>query len=175
VIEFTFSDLTADKVDVNEQHILFRDAKMVNEYKIFISREAPSYSMKASEKISKMIKSVSLVHDVVASEETIIGSAYLNLLIQRQSGEITIGFTEDDDSNVLKFLTKNGGEPIYPTDGTFLLPYDYYFRIKLTHHKETVLIEKDFVLSSNFPHTYQTGEPEFQMIEATFKPIKSWN
>ncbi|MGW8169640.1 MAG: hypothetical protein ACWGHH_06515 [Sulfurovaceae bacterium] len=76
---------------------------------------------------------------------------------------------------------KNGN--IIPSDGTCLLPYDYYFRIKLSHivvderlmlSREKIIIEDDYLLDGNISLDYATGDENFLKVNATFKPIKSW-
>jgi len=181
MIDFEFDKGILTKADVYVQHTLFKNSKVANQYNITISRIAPFYPIHKSLIISQMVKRVSIVHDAIGEEEILLGSAYLNLLLNQQVGEITISFVEDKDASVLDFLKKDNGNDIFPTDGTFLLPYDYYFRIEITHYKSslptpkhTILLEGDYILSNNFPHEYQAGEEELQMVDATFKPIKSW-
>lgn len=175
MLDFEFEEGKLTKVNVKEQHILFQDAKFLNQYGIEISRVAPSFDNSKAIDISKMVKRVSIVHDHLAPEEIQIGSAYLNLLLNRQVGELSVSFIEDKKANVHKFLKMHGGEDIIPTNGTYLLPYEYYFNIKIIHYKDGVnLLSDDYILTANFSHEYQAGEAEFQQIEATFCKIKSW-
>lgn len=76
---------------------------------------------------------------------------------------------------------KNGN--IMPSDGTCLLPYQYYFNIKIQHIvsdsiSNTVyvktIIDDDYILDGNPSQEYSTGDEKFLEISASFKPIKSW-
>ena len=178
MINFEFDDGKMTKAEVTDQHNIFKNSKVLNQYYIRINRVAPAYSHSKAEKISKMVKKVSIIHNSMDNEEIEFGTAFLNLLINRQIGEISISFVEDKDASVKDFLLKTGGEDIYPTDGSCMLPYEYYFHVEIKHYispkKTTKLLSEDYNLSGTFSHDYQAGDEELQMIEATFKPIKSW-
>lgn len=77
----------------------------------------------------------------------------------------------------------NKNENIIPSDGTFLLPMDYYFEIKMSHvfknkilnmTSEKVIIEDKYIIDGNIGINYETGDERFVEITATFKPMKSW-
>jgi len=76
---------------------------------------------------------------------------------------------------------KNGN--IMPSDGTLLLPYQYYFRIRISHiiadsntktAYEDVVIDDDYILEGSPSQEYTTGDEKYLQTSATFKPIKSW-
>lgn len=76
---------------------------------------------------------------------------------------------------------KNGN--IMPSDGTCLLPYQYYFKIQIQHiisDSETntvyvkTIIDDDYILDGSPSQEYATGDERFLEISASFKPIKSW-
>jgi hypothetical protein len=145
-------------------------------------------------KITDLIKEVSIIHDGIETEETQIGNAVINTHGVKQAGEISITFTESKDGDVLKFLTQHDdGTPIIPTDGTSLMPYDFYFHIEVTHSSsdmydklidsavsllfgggDTKSLKGDFIIDGNITQNYVAGEPELQEIQATFKKLRSW-
>lgn len=75
------------------------------------------------------------------------------------------------------------GDKIIPSDGTFLLPYEYFFNIKVSHivadpisdtvYEETI-IEGDYILDGSPSQEYSVGDERYLEISATFKPIKSY-
>lgn len=87
-------------------------------------------------------------------------------------------------------LLGNGSSPmnnkhgnIMPSDGTTLLPYEYYFRIKISNMRadlasnsvyETVVLDDDYILDGNVSEDRSTGDEAYLEVNATFKPIKSW-
>lgn len=223
-------------------------------FKVVISRAEPYYDTKKSEIITSMMKSISITHDGIETQEDRIGSGYINRQKAIQSGEIQAVFHEFQDGSVLDFLTKisplnslegtyddinigaslrgvatkiekginlfnetnavlgspikplsnigatlnnaiggvlgsgggaygNKNGKILPSDGTSLLPYEYYFKIKvitmdidLVNNRvgETVIVDDDFVLEGSISQDFATGTEEYEEITATFKPIKSW-
>lgn len=80
------------------------------------------------------------------------------------------------------FYSGNKDGSIMPTDGTHLLPYDYYFKIKMSHlvrgadgmTHAAVVLEDDFILDGNPSKTYDTSGEAHLTISATFKPITSF-
>ncbi len=75
------------------------------------------------------------------------------------------------------------GGRIMPSDGTFLLPYQYYFRIRIAHIISDIetnmvyaktIIEDDYLLEGSPSQEYSTGDERYLQVGATFKPIKSW-
>ncbi|WP_294958817.1 hypothetical protein [Sulfurovum sp.] len=72
---------------------------------------------------------------------------------------------------------------IMPGDGTFLLPYQYYFEIKISHivsdpntgmAYRKIIIEDDYLLDGSPSQEYSTGDERYLEVSGTFKPIKSW-
>lgn len=73
------------------------------------------------------------------------------------------------------------GENIMPIDGTYLLPYDYYFSIKVSHlvrvDKQTVekvMLAGEFILDGGINTGYTTGDERYLTTSATFKPLQGW-
>jgi hypothetical protein len=175
------------------QYLLYK-AKRNNQYKVSIFRAAPSFDTETSIKITDTIQEVSIIHDGIEVKETQIGNAILNTHGVKQSGEIRITFLETEDNDVINFLTRHeDGTPIIPTDGTHLLPYDFYFFIEVTHQSSDMrdgLLQKaldlifdtedkksisgEFIIEGNLEQGYVAGEPDWQTITATFKRLKSW-
>jgi len=219
-------------------------------FKVEITRVEPYYDKEKSELITSMMKSISVVHDGLETQEDRVGSGYFNSHKGRQSGEIQGVFHEFKDGSVVDFLTKisslnslhgaigglgigaaiggvsqgieaisgiasglgatipsgvssvlnglgaigglfnsggalgnNKNQNIIPSNGTTLLPYQYYFRIKISNLVsdfsanrvyEMVVLEDDFILEGNLSTEYSTGEEQYLEVTATFKPIKSW-
>ncbi|MFT7880428.1 MAG: hypothetical protein ABXS91_08550 [Sulfurimonas sp.] len=222
-------------------------------FKVSIVRVEPYYDVQKSEIITSMMKSVSITHDGVETQEDRVGSGYINWHKGRQSGEIQAVFHEFQDGSVIDFLTKisnkntldgtreslsigntirgvatdidrginafnsinaiagnsikpiggigttvngvlgaigSGGATagnkngnIMPSDGTTLLPYDYYFKITISNLNvnhfnntisETIVVDDEFIIEGNVSQDYATGNEEYLEVSATFKPIKSW-
>jgi len=73
------------------------------------------------------------------------------------------------------------GDDIMPIDGTYLLPYDYYFSIKLSHlirvgseTVEKIMLSDDFILDGGTNTGYTTGDERYLTTSATFKPLQGW-
>ncbi|NOR58051.1 MAG: hypothetical protein GQ474_05960 [Sulfurimonas sp.] len=215
-------------------------------FRIDIQRVEPFYDREKSEQIVSMVKSVTIVHDGLETEETRMGSGYFNWHKGRQSGEVQAVFHEFEDSSTMDFLTRvsaknvlsgkavdlklqdslrglrrpisavqrlaggigiqipnigatigalgssiGGGSSvgqgkhgnIMPSDGTTLLPYEYYFRIRVSSITndlvnnqmiESVVLEDDFIIDGNVSQEYSTGDERYLELSVTFKPIKSW-
>jgi len=80
-------------------------------------------------------------------------------------------------------FTENNHKNIMPTDGTYLLPYDYYFQIKLSHivrdrntgmSYEKIIVNDEYLLDGNISFSYTTGEEAYLEANATFKPLKNF-
>ena len=176
------------------QYLLF-NAKRNNQFKVSIFRASPDFDTETSIKITDTIQEVSIIHDGISTNETQIGNAILNTHGVKQSGELQITFVETKDNDVVKFLTLHeDGTPIIPTDGTHLLPYDFYFYIEVTHQStdmydglidsavswlfgggDSKSMKGEFILDGNLEQGYVAGEPELQTITATFKKLRTWS
>lgn len=85
---------------------------------------------------------------------------------------------------ILNILGTGGaryGENIMPVDGTYLLPYDYYFSIKVSHlvrvDKQTVekvMLAGEFILDGGISTGYTAGDEQYLTTSATFKPLQGW-
>ena len=181
--------------DITKKKILLYSAKKNNQFKVSIYRAAPTFDTETSMKITETLQEVSIVHDGMETQTSQTGNAILTTYGTKQAGEITITFLETDLLDVFNFLTLDAsGKQIIPSDGTSLLPLDFYFHIEVTHKskdmQETLLgsaidfimngndvvksVTGDYLLSGNITHAYKVGEPEFQTIQAQFKKIKTW-
>ena len=72
---------------------------------------------------------------------------------------------------------------ILPTDGSYLLPKDYYFRIKVYNVEidqvtkarlENVVIDREYVLDGAVTREYDADNLGFMKISASFKPLMSF-
>lgn len=72
---------------------------------------------------------------------------------------------------------------ILPRDGTFLLPHDWYFRIKVYTvendynnkiQKRNYVVNDDFLLEGSPSTSFGVGDDGFRELQANFKPLKSW-
>ena len=92
------------------------------------------------------------------------------------------GFLGGAGDFVSMFTDNNHGN-ILPTDGTFLLPYEYYFSIKMSHlirdrktnmSYEKIIVQDDYILDGNVSVSYATDNEGYLEATANFKPIKSF-
>lgn len=244
---FSKSGLSVEeyKRELREAKINLEKLQHMDVFKVEIVRVEPYYDTKKSEVITSMMKSVSIVHDGVETQEDRVGSGYINWHKGRQSGEVQVVFYEFQDGSVVDFLTKvsplnslegslddlgigasirglsstidtvtniankygasipnigatlgglfgssgsggvgsNKNGNIIPSDGTTLLPYEYYFKIRVSNMRsdlitntvyETIVLEDDFILDGNLSEEYATGDEQYLEVSATLKPIKSW-
>jgi len=187
------NDQHTSKLETGIYSYLLENANRANQFGIIISRVEPKFSITESLAISKLVQNISFINDGYQYEEIKIGSAYMNVVQELQSGEIAVTFTEGQNAEVLKFLTKKeDGSNILPSDGTYLLPYEYYFKIDVVHHFNridnlllnvlrggdlsplTILASGLYKLDGNLEYGYEVGEEQLQMIQAKFKPMMSF-
>ena len=105
------------------------------------------------------------------------------------SGAINLGVAGDAMNMVGSLIggTTGGvgsgkGGRIMPSDGTLLLPYEYFFEISIIHLiidpisgtvTEKVVIQDDYILDGSPSQEYSVGDERYLEITATFVPIKS--
>lgn len=70
---------------------------------------------------------------------------------------------------------------IIPSDGTYLLPYEYYFNLKLYRVffdqntiAEAVVYEGNVILEGNISQSFSVGDSALSTIQANFKPMQSF-
>lgn len=78
--------------------------------------------------------------------------------------------------NVLSGLFGNSNY-IPPTDGTFLLPYEWYFHLTAYSLDERwsplQILEGDFIIEGAVEKDFSTDDANWQEVAVTFKPIQS--
>lgn len=176
------TSLLKDKVDIKaianeakEYTLEMKDSQHSNNYDVIFSREAPY----TREVITHRISQISVSGDSVELEEIKVGSAYFNVIRNVSSPEISITFIESHELIVDNILTKDDdGKRILPTDGTFLLPDDYYFSIEIRalpkYGDESVLVLRgEIVLEGQVQKEFETETEQFQKVSATFKPKRN--
>ena len=187
------NDKASNKHEIGVYQYLLEYANRSNQFGIFINRVEPKYDFLKAVSISSMVQGVSFINDSLQYEEVQMGSSYINIVQELQSGEIALTLTENQDAEVFKFLTlKEDGSSIIPKDGTFLLPYEYYFQISIVHHFNRVdnlllnvlsggdlsplkvLASGFYKLDGNLEYSYEAGEDKIQAIQAKFKPMMGW-
>lgn len=186
------NDTHSGKIELSVMSFLLDNANRANQFAIIINRVEPRFDMIKSLAVSKLVQSVSFIADGMQYEEVQLGSAYMNVAQELQSGEISVTFTEGQNKEVFELLTQHEGKNILPSDGTYLLPYEYYFSIDIVHHFNTVdnmllnvltsgdfnpievIASGNFVLDGNLEYGYEAGDEQLQMIQAKFKPMMSF-
>lgn len=65
-------------------------------------------------------------------ETTSTGTAHTSTYDETETDDVTITFLESNLDEVRNYLLyKSDGEEVRPNDGTFMLPYEHYFKITL--------------------------------------------
>jgi len=126
----------------------YRNGQRNNQYSIDISMEAP-VSKPFLEEV--FFKSISITFEGFENEPVELGSGNIHTFSGRTPLKIDMVLHEMFDYNVndsdkkerdlYSYFFMNNGEPILPKDGTFLLPYEYYFSIDIyaVRHSTTML------------------------------------
>lgn len=173
---------TPDEIEsiIQDEIANFNDLQDSTMFVLDIQRINPTYDFIKAKNISLMAKSVEVTSNGYSYERIGIGSSFENIIDEIQQGNISISFHEFKQGYVMDFLTKYDGEDIIPKDGTVLLPYDYYFKIKVSvleninGVRKTRTIVDDFYYLDNAPTLSfeRDSESTFQKIQANFMPLK---
>ena len=152
-----------------------KNAQWQDQFIFEIVRESPSTGIIIN---PEDVISCSINYDGINSEPLLAGSSIINLISGVESLSVSVVFRDSADNKIIKFLKlRDDGKSIMPRDGTFLLPYQYYFylRIKQLNSKweETPLLRGEFLLDGQSVKDFVTDGGEMMGVSAEFKPIFS--
>lgn len=140
--------------------------------------------------VSSAIGSINSAVDTANSIITQAGDISSALGGESFTGAIDLGEAGDAMNMVgslIEGTTSGGigsgkGGRIMPSDGTLLMPYEYYFEISIVHLiidpisgsvTEKIVIQDDYILDGSPSQEYSTGDERYLEVSATFKPIRS--
>ena len=112
---------------------------------------------------------------------THIGTAHTTTFDSVETDSLSLEFEEDISDEVYKFIYyKDDNTPILPQNGTYLLPYDWYFTMSIEIYneqfKKRILkfdSDKEFILEGGIERNFKANGGEIENYALTFKPILS--
>ncbi len=161
------------KILANAENI--RKSLLGSGYSAKIIRQAPKYKPQEGTISVDTLQDFIVKSDIslggVGHESTPIGSSTISTIGQVAPLEVELTFIEVEGYSFVDFLQKNNGIPILPKDGTYLLPYEYYFNIEVKDYKGTILIKTDFELNGGISIAHSAEANELLLMSAKFTPI----
>ena len=116
----------------------YRSGQRDNQYSIDISMEAP-ISKPFLEEV--FFKSISITFEGFENEPVELGSGNINSfagitplkidMVLHEMFDYNVNDSDKKERDLYSYFFMNGKKPILPKDGTFLLPYEYYFSIDI--------------------------------------------
>lgn len=133
-----------------------------------------------------LIKSFSIQHKGIETETVNIGGGYVNVISGITPMKLDVVFEESTIKNardrnletlVYDFFFKDKGKDVIPSDGTFLLPYDWYFYIQgyalNSKWEKKLLFRSDFLVEGTPTKDFVTDGGSIQELTLSFVPIRS--
>ena len=127
--------------EINDRVKLFKESieniGHADVFNISIERIAPVKgllydSLGVGEFLSMFAKSCSLTYPFLGVDKMKVGATELKHFSNKESGELSVTFYNPSEKLAEGYFLKDAtGEDIIPKDGSTLLPFDYYFEIKL--------------------------------------------
>jgi len=152
-------------------------AQFSNQFKVEIKRVKPIYTSSGflnDNDFSDFITKVDMQIGNTSYEDLIIGATHISTFSDFEPFSLSLSMIDFRDSEVLKFLTKdNNNKDILPKDGTYLLPYDYYFNIKVFNFSGTLLFNFNMAIDGQIAISYETSATaDLLAIDVKFKVIE---
>ncbi|SFV56108.1 hypothetical protein MNB_SUP05-5-910 [hydrothermal vent metagenome] len=159
---------------IKASDLIVENAQWQDQFKMVIMREQPdSLSLNPL-----LIKSFTLQYDGFTVDTSKVGSAYVNQITGIEPLSISVVFREQTSNEITNFLiNKKDGTPIMPRDGTYLLPYEYYFSISAYmldgSWKPKLLVSGEFLIEGTLSKDLMSEGGNMMEQAITFKPILS--
>ena len=167
-------DIERYKKHLRDSGKIVNKAQWQDQFMLEITRESPDFK----ELDPLHVKSYTFQYDGVIVDTTKIGSGYINQINGVEPLSISVVFRESVSDDITNFLLKkDNGDFITPRDGTYLLPYEYYFNISAysldAEWNPKLLVSGEFLFSGQVTRDFISEGGNMQEITAEFKPINS--
>ena len=136
-------------------------------------------SLAIGEFLSMFAKSCSLTYSFLGLDKMKVGATNLKHFSNKENGELSITFYNPAEKLAEGYFLKDAtGEDIIPKDGSTLLPFDYYFEIKLWKwivregiRIKSYYIEDYYHLNSNIGIEWDSDSESHQAFSVQFTKL----
>jgi len=144
-----------------------------DQFEVVITRANPKTSVKI-EPVS--VVKASLKYGGFSYEFNKIGTSGFISVADTEGSSVNLDFYEKSNNEVFKFLNlTESGEKILPSDGTFLLPYDWYYNIDIysldSSWKKRKIMSGNFVRNNSVEKDYTAEGGAMMVISSEFLPV----